>query len=236
VTSPSPASFRTAALETLARASTTEEARLTASELVRSRLRRAILNGDLPGGTPLALAEVAAALGVSTTPVREAFRMLSSEGFIDMDPYRGGIVRTLDRAEIEEVVRIRHLLEPVAVEEAIAGLDEDMLERAGAVLAEMLANPGSERWVEWNRRFHDTLYEGARSRRLIALLRTLQDPVMMYVSAALERHAGFRDEANRQHVALYEAMRARDVAAATELTLRHVALPVKATEEVMEEQ
>ena len=96
--------------------------------------------------------------------------------------------------------------------------------------------PGSERWVEWNRRFHDTLYEGAKSRRLIAVLHTLQDPVMMYVSAALERHAGFRAEANRQHVALFEAMRARDVAGAIDLTQRHVALPVKATEEVMGEE
>ena len=50
--------------------------------------------------------------------MREAFRILASEGFIVMDPYRGGIVRSLDRAEIDEVVRIRHLLEPVAVEEA----------------------------------------------------------------------------------------------------------------------
>ena len=223
-------------MERLAQGNAGEQPRLTASELVRSRLRRAILNGDLPGGTPLALAEVAGALGVSTTPVREAFRILASEGFIEMDAYRGGIVRSLDRAEIDEVVRIRHLLEPVAVEEAITGLDEDMLERAGAVLAEMLADPGSERWVEWNRRFADTLYEGAQSRRLIAVLHTLQDPVMMYVSAALERHAGFRAEANRQHVALFEAMRARDVAGAIDLTQRHVALPVKATEEVMGEE
>ena len=59
---------------------------------------------------------------------------------------------------------------------------------------------------------------------------------MMYVSAALERHAGFRAEANRQHVALFEAMRARDVAGAIDLTQRHVALPVKATEEVMGEE
>ena len=59
-------SSRTAAIERLAQGNAGEQARLTASELVRSRLRRAILNGDLPGGTPLALAEVAGALGVST--------------------------------------------------------------------------------------------------------------------------------------------------------------------------
>lgn len=203
---------------------------MTATEAVRQSLRRAILNGDIPGGTPLGLSEVAAALGVSTTPVREALRILASQGFITLDPYRGGVVRTLDRQEIVEVVKIRHLLEPTAVEEAIAGLTEVLLGRAEAVLNRLLENPLSENWVEWNREFHDTLYEGASSRRLVETIRHLQDPVLMYVNAAIRRHHNFRQEANRQHRLLFDAMRAGDVTTSVEITLAHVALPIRATE------
>ena len=73
--------------------------RQTAHEFVRSVLRRAILSGELAGGTRLVQAELAAVLEVSTTPVREALRELASEGLVRFDPHRGAVVQELSGEE-----------------------------------------------------------------------------------------------------------------------------------------
>lgn len=208
--------------------------RATISDQVRETLRRAILGGQLPGGTHLGLAEIAEALNVSTTPVREALRVLSSEGFVQLDPYRGAIVRSPDRDEAAEVIRLRQALEPLAMAEAIAGLTPEIIGDARHLLQLMLDRPDSEEWVEANREFHEILYRGARSQRLLEILATLRAPVVMYVSRAVIQDAGFRDAANRQHVALFEAMVAGDVAAAQHLIIDHVALPMAATESAVD--
>lgn len=64
----------------------------TAYEHVLQTLRRAILDGDLVGGARLIQSEIAGALEVSKTPVREALRELASDGLVNLDAHRGGIV------------------------------------------------------------------------------------------------------------------------------------------------
>ena len=85
-------------------------------------MRRSILNGDLVGGTKLSLVEIASTFDVSTTPVREAMRELSFEGLVTIDSYRGGVVTAVTKPEVEEIVRIRQVLEPIAAREAVAGM------------------------------------------------------------------------------------------------------------------
>ena len=77
--------------------------RRTAHEFVKDSLRRAILRGDLSGGSRLIQADLATMLNVSTTPVREALRDLATEGFITLDRHRGGVVRELNWSEMEEI-------------------------------------------------------------------------------------------------------------------------------------
>lgn len=210
--------------------------RATISDQVREALRHAILGGQLPGGTHLGLAEIADALGVSTTPVREALRVLSSEGFVQLDPYRGALVRSPDRSEIEEVIRLRQALEPLAMEEAIPGLTPEIIGEARRLLQSMLDRPDSEEWVESNREFHELLYRGVTSQRLLEILANLRAPVVMYVSRAVNQDAEFREVANRQHVALFGAMGAGNVETAKEIIIHHVALPIAAAEPNAEEE
>jgi DNA-binding GntR family transcriptional regulator len=202
--------------------------RLTISDQVRETLRRAIVTGRLAGGTRLGLAEIAEALGVSTTPVREALRVLSSEGFVQLDAYRGALVRSPDRSEIEEVVRLRRALEPLAMEEAIPSLTPEIIAEARCLLRFMLDQRDSDEWVGANREFHELVYRGVTSQHLLEILAVLRAPVVMYVSRAVNQDAGFRDVANEQHVALFEAMVAGDVATAQAIIIEHVALPIVA--------
>jgi DNA-binding GntR family transcriptional regulator len=74
----------------------------TSSAFVADQLRDAILRGAIPPGTRLRQAQLAHEFGVSTTPVREAFQILQSEGIVESDPHRGVVVRRPSAADVAE--------------------------------------------------------------------------------------------------------------------------------------
>lgn len=201
--------------------------RSTAVDLVREALRWAILNGELPGGTRIGLSEVADALEVSTTPVREALRELATEGLVKLDAYRGGTVHVLRREDMEEIVHLRQVLEPIAIQEAIEGMTPELLARAASIAEQMQHEPDYASWVDLNLSFHLTVYEAAKSRRLISIIRTLQNPTLMYVSSFLKDHPVMQARAMDEHSRLLDAIRAGEVESAIELTLQHLMIPLQ---------
>ncbi len=199
----------------------------TTTDHVSSSLRRSILTGDLAGGTRLGLNDVAEIFDVSTTPVREALRELSFEGLVRLDSYRGGVVTAVTRTDVEEIVRIRQVLEPMAIEEAMVGMTEEILAGAEQILEEMAASDSWETWVHGNRAFHQKIYEASSSRRLISLIKSLQDTQVVFVSATLRRSPTLKETATADHEAMLQAARERDAKTLTEVTLRHLTIPVR---------
>lgn len=199
----------------------------TATAYVSESLRRSILNGELAGGTRLSLVELASHFDVSTTPVREALRELSFEGLVRLDSYRGGVVTEVSRDEVEEIVRIRQVLEPMAIEEVVVGMTPRILDEAQEILDEMAASDTWDAWIHGNRAFHQKLYEAASSRRLIGLIKNLQDTTVVFVSATLRRSPILKEGATDDHNRMLQAARDRDAALLTELTLRHLTIPVR---------
>jgi DNA-binding GntR family transcriptional regulator len=199
----------------------------TATDYVSDSLRRSILNGELVGGTRLSLATVASTFEVSTTPAREALQALSYEGLVRIDSYRGGTVSAVTRADVEEVVRIRQVLEPMAIREAVAGMTPEILGEAEAILDEMTLSNTWDGWVQGNRAFHQKLYEAAASRRLIAVIKSLQDTTVIFVSGTLRRSPGLKETANHDHRQMIEAVRAGDADRLIDITLRHLVIPIR---------
>lgn len=199
----------------------------TATDFVSGSLRRSILNGELVGGTRLSLATLASAFEVSTTPVREALRELSFEGLVRLDSYRGGTVNAVTKTDVEEIIRIRQVLEPMAVREAVAAMTSSTLEEAKEILENMELEPNWENWVEGNRSFHQKLYSVAPSKRLTGMIKGLQDTTVVFMSATVSKSPALRSEASGDHRALLEAMRVGDVDTAIEITLRHLAIPIR---------
>lgn len=199
----------------------------TATDFVSSSLRSSILTGELAGGTPLGLSDVAAIFDVSTTPVREALRELSFEGLVTLDSYRGGVVTAVTKREVEEIVRIRQVLEPLAIDEAIAGMTNEILDDAGEILEGMAATDSWDIWVHGNRAFHQKIYEASSSRKLVALIKSLQDTTVVFVSATLRRSPILKETATADHEAMLRAARDGDVRTLTEVTLRHLTIPVR---------
>lgn len=199
----------------------------TATDYVSDSLRRSILNGDLVGGTRLSLAEIAATFDVSTTPVREALRELSFEGLVRIDSYRGGIVSPVTKVEVEEIVRIRSVLEPMACREAVEGMTPKILDEATEILEEMAASDSWDVWVQGNRAFHRKIYEASSSRRLVSLIKSLQDTQVVFTSATLRKSPSLKGGATKDHNEMIEAIRGGDVDRLVEVTLRHLTIPIR---------
>ena len=199
----------------------------TATDYVSESLRRSILNGDLVGGTRLSLADIASTFEVSTTPVREALRELSFEGLVRIDSYRGGVVTEVSKEEVEEIVRIRSVLEPIAAAEAVAGMTPKIMAEAQAILDEMAASDSWDVWVQGNRAFHRKLYEASSSRRLASLIKSLQDTQVVFVSATLRKSPILKETAVRDHNDMMESIRSGDVDRLIEITLRHLTIPIR---------
>ncbi|NJK45661.1 MAG: GntR family transcriptional regulator [Pleurocapsa sp. SU_196_0] len=102
----------------------------TTPDAVSSTLREAIVRGVLRAAQPLKADDIAAQLGVSHIPVREALRQLEAEGLVTIYPNRGAIVASLSEADILEIYDIRTTLETAALEHSLPHLSPATLRRA----------------------------------------------------------------------------------------------------------
>lgn len=150
----------------------------TKSELVYRYLREQIVNGIRLPGEHLYLQEIATALHVSTVPVREALRLLESEGLITNRPHAGATVSALNHEAIEVHFLIRGALEGLAVRLAAAHLTPDRLERLRGMHDELCSLADSGDHVAWNERniaFYRTLFEASASADLVAMIDLQRD-------------------------------------------------------------
>lgn len=194
----------------------------TAYEHVQLTLRAAILDRTLPAGTRLVQSDLAAQLGVSTTPVREALRDLAQEGLVLFDPHRGAIVRPLDIAEVREIYELRVALEPIMVRRVIEHMTEDQLSRAAALAERMQSTTDMSQWVTLNRDFHAVFNEADDTSRLATILAGLRDSAAGYLAISLDASPIHIGEANEEHQALLDIYRRRDADEAVEVTLNHL--------------
>src|SRR3712207_1680997 len=102
---------------------------LTKADYAYSEVRERIMSGALPQGATVSQEALAAELNVSTTPLREAMRRLSSEGLVVLDAHRDARVAPLTAAEARSLFEIRQQLDPLAVRLAAERRDEVDLAR-----------------------------------------------------------------------------------------------------------
>jgi len=126
---------------------------------VYALLRRAIVNIDLTPGTALNEVDVAESLGVSRTPVREAFRKLMAEGLVEIRPQKGTFISRLRRSALQDALFVREALECAAVEKAAAAPEADrrMLMRIVARQREALAHYDVEGSLQADEDFHHAI-------------------------------------------------------------------------------
>ncbi len=164
-----------------------------------------IANGELSPGSWLRELTIAERLGVSRTPVREALKRLSAEGFVELSPNRGAQVVSPTVEDVRAVFDLRVLLEPRAVELAVPLLTESDLEELKGLHQEMMRlAAGSRAEIETipilNNQFHGVFLERCGNELLSSTLRRAIRPVLvsrayyLYSDAALSRSMHHHEE------------------------------------------
>ncbi len=157
----------------------------TAQEAVLAALRQAIGSGELRPGEQVRQDALAERFGVSRVPLREALKILEGEGSVTYLPHRGYFVAELSLADLEEVYRIRELLEEEAVRTAVPRLTADGLDELAALVAdcEDAGRAGDvAAMTAANRSLHFALFAASDRPRLVRMVRILWDATDAYRS------------------------------------------------------
>jgi DNA-binding GntR family transcriptional regulator len=184
------------------------------------RLRAAIRDGTLAPGHRITEADLAARIGVSRTPVRQAIARLEAEGLLTHEPRRGLTVTRPDHQQVVELYVMREALEGTAARLAAQHASEtelaamaELLETEPALLADAAGLAGL------NQRLHGLLYLAAHNRYLLRSLEQLS--ATMALLPSLLTQGGRAAAAHAEHRALLAALLARDGDAAEAAARAH---------------
>jgi DNA-binding GntR family transcriptional regulator len=196
----------------------------TMAEAVAQRLKTAIVDGQLPPGTPLRLAPISERLGVSIMPVRDALRQLEAEHLVVITPRRGAVVTELSTEDAEETYAVRVALEALAARHGTRRLtdaDLDEIREAFERMTDAQRAGDLRAFIEADHVFHHRLYQASHRESLIRNISELVDRTRRYAPYTYRAWLPL-DNALAAHRPILEAMEARDAALVERLTCDHM--------------
>lgn len=181
------------------------------SESAADAVREMILDGRLPPGERINEVHLAAALGVSRTPLREGLRLLAAEGALDAAPNYGFFVRPLTVEDFEQIYDIRPILDPEALR--LAGIpDKARLARLEKLNARLCAASGALA-VDLDDEWHRELLAHCPNRALVDLIMSVARRTRRY-EIALMREQKNVAQTNADHSRILKALKRGDLDAA----------------------
>lgn len=188
---------------------------------ITSILRKALLSGEYKSGDVLNLTGVAEQLGISRTPVREAFQTLEAEGLIELQMNRGAIVKPIGEKFITDHYEMRTLLESeAAARAAVRGLTEcdELLRRLKSLLAR-ISSASAEEYEEINLAVHTAIWTAANNERLKKFLESLWNGPSVGFNASKVAHY---TQSTQEHIAVLQAIEGRDAEMARKIMAQHI--------------
>jgi DNA-binding GntR family transcriptional regulator len=151
-----------------------------ASHRIADTLRTAILGGNYLPGERIRQEDVAASSGASRIPVREALRMLDSEGLVTLVANSGAWVTKLTLSECVETYLIRERLEPLLLRTSMPALDPAAVGRLGQLADQMEAGAGLDAFMRADREFHLSSYAGAAATEMGQIIHRMWNTTQHY--------------------------------------------------------
>ena len=191
---------------------------------VYERVRDEIVSGALRPGEQLVEARIAADLGVSKTPVREALIRLQRDGLVEIEPYRGARVLEPSATDIREILELRLLIECQIARDLAAHRPAGVLKALESSVAESrtaLAAGNTPLVLDSLTAFSDILAEACGNSRMLKLLVDLRS-VLLVIGKTSLRAPGREARSIAEHEAIVAAIRAGDTDAAAAATAQHI--------------
>ena len=207
-------------------------------DVVFKTLREAILRGDLKPGERLRELQLAAKLGVSRTPIREAIRMLQQEGLAVTIPRRGAEVAAMTEKDMEDVLQVREALEILAVQLASEKITKEQiaeLEERLKAFEQAVETAEVKQIAQSDIDFHDLIYTAAENPRLVVLLNNLREQIYRY------RVEYLKDEKNyprliEEHRQIMQGLKERNEQYVVEMTKKHMDNQAVAVRNIIRQQ
>lgn len=187
------------------------------------KLRDDILNGKYKDHEELKEVAIGEELGVSRTPVREAFRQLELEGLIQIIPNKGAFVTGITVKDVKDIYMIRSRLEGLCARWATENITKEQMEEMeeNVYLTDFHAGKGHmEQIAELDNRFHIILYEACNSKMLEHLLKDYHNYVLRIRRKTLVTDRAMAS--NKEHRMIMEAIRDKDADKAEDLANMHM--------------
>jgi DNA-binding GntR family transcriptional regulator len=193
----------------------------TKSAWAYSEVRRMVLEGELQPGATVSQVELARQLQLSITPLREALGRLETEGFVSLNAHRTMTINPLSTKELDDLYRLRILLDPYAVRLAAKRMTAEEVAALGK-MAEHSEGSDPATLIASNREFHRAIYSSSGNILLTRILDQLWSATDRYRVALLARDGSDLTTASREHEHIAEAIGARDARGAERLMREHV--------------
>lgn len=190
-----------------------------AAERAYEHVKARILTGELDGHM-LSEGVFATELGVSRTPVREAFLRLQVEGLMRLYPKRGALVVPVGPHESREVLAARRVVECASVKEAIG--DPELPDTLADLLEQQREAVGTPRFGELDAAFHTALVEAAGNSLLSGFYQGLRDRQIRLIATAVRTAQERSDEILAQHAEIVAGVREKDTERVEALLAEHL--------------
>lgn len=187
-------------------------------------IRRRIVDGELQLGEALSESALARLLGVSKTPVREALVQLKREGLVNVYPQRGTFVFQVDSDMVRDICDFRRVLEGSALQRAGSqawGQLVDAMERTVADMRNAVALRDAHQYRRLDAEFHRCLFRFCGNRLLTEAHQAIEFRIQSLRTRLSTTHEN-NEATLREHIAIVEALIARDLARTGELLASHI--------------
>ncbi len=203
---------------------------------IADMLRDMIMTGDLREGDKINENELCSSIGVSKTPLREALRVLSVEGLIELVPNRGAFVTQPEFNEIREMFDVMVLLEGFCARTACEKMTPDdfsHLEKLHDRLEQKFEKEDQKGYIQVNNQYHSFVQELAGNRCLNQIIDGLRKRILLYRFQSLNAQGRMADSI-QEHRELLKVFRKRDHIKADALMQLHLKKQLSALEELVD--
>lgn len=187
-------------------------------------LFHAIQQGEINTGQTLSERAISAKLGVSRTPVREAFRQLEILGLVHSEPHKGCTVTSISSEQLEQLYDVREVLEGLGAKLMALRGDQQAIQHLGKLLDDAERYASSEdihRLTKINAQFHMEIIRGSRNPYLQTMMQTLQTHIGLLMSTSLSQ-SGRPEQNLREHRMILSAIELGDGNLAESIAQFHV--------------